>query len=436
MKITAYSATNYKRIKDIRIEPGERSLLVVGGKNGQGKSSLLDGLTAVFGGARQTDSDPVRHGADAAELTVELDGGAVCIRRRITAGGSNTLEVFDASGKRRSPQAVLDQLVGQRFLDPLAFLRLSPKEQRDALLGVTRFPEGFSLPHWEVEHAKAYEARRDLGRARKQAEAEANAPAPPPAPEPVSASELLATIEALDGRRRIAIEHDRRLAAAKAGVARACEAVAKQREIIERAKARLAELERAEVDATDAADAIAATEVEDPAALESEIATAREQLTAIEATNRDVAQAAAKRRTWDEAQARAAAAREKHEAVEAKLVELDEQKAAALAAAETPLEGVDIDATQVLLGGVPFAQASNAEQLRASLAIAMAMSPTIQDIWVKDGSLLDADSLELVRQAAEERGYRVWLERVGEGDPGALIIQAGELKAGANEEAA
>lgn len=429
MKITAYEAKDYKRVEHVRIEPGDRALLVIGGRNGQGKSSLLDGLTAVFGGARQTDADPVRHGADAAELTVELDGGDVLIRRRITAGGTNTLEVFDASGKRRSPQAVLDQLVGQRFLDPLAFLRLAPKGQRDALLGVTKFPKGFSLPRWEIDHSKAYEARRDLGRARKQAEAEAGAPEPPEAPEPVSASSLVVRVTEIQARQKEAqLHHDQ-----VAGVVRAAEAaeaaVERQREVVARAQAHLAALEEKRDAASASADEWRGM---DPPAdedeLAAELATVREQLADIESTNQVAREAAAERRTWEEAQARAFAARRKHEAVEAKLEALEEQKAAALAAAETPLEDVDIDAAQVLLGGVPFAQASNAEQLRASLAIAMAMSPTIHDVWVKDGSLLDADSLELVRQMAEERDYRVWLERVGDGDPGALIIQAGALK--------
>lgn len=66
----------------------------------------------------------------------------------------------------------------------------------------------------------------------------------------------------------------------------------------------------------------------------------------------------------------------------------------------------------------------------------MAMSPNLRDVWIKDGALLDDESLELVEAMATEKGYRVWLERVGEGDVGAIVIEDGAVRGAVEEDAA
>jgi recombinational DNA repair ATPase RecF len=108
VKITAAHITNFKRIKDVELRPdADRALILIGGKNAQGKSSILDALTAAFGGKKAEPQDPIRHGADAAEIRVELDGGELSIRRVINGEGS-LLEVRDRMGAIKSPQAILD----------------------------------------------------------------------------------------------------------------------------------------------------------------------------------------------------------------------------------------------------------------------------------------------------------------------------------------
>jgi hypothetical protein len=83
----------------------------------------------------------------------------------------------------------------------------------------------------------------------------------------------------------------------------------------------------------------------------------------------------------------------------------------------------------VTFGGVPFSQASSAEQVRVSFAMACALNPTLRVVRIMDGSLLDSDSLGMIRQAAEAADMQVFIEMVGAAsdDPAAVVISDGEV---------
>ena len=108
--------------------------------------------------------------------------------------------------------------------------------------------------------------------------------------------------------------------------------------------------------------------------------------------------------------------------------EIDEDKAKQLAEAPMPVEGLSFDESQVLFRGVPFSQASSAEQLRVSVAMAAAGNPDLRIMLIRDGSLLDPDSLKLISEFATDQDYQIWIERVGEGEECQVIIEDGQVK--------
>ena len=89
-----------------------------------------------------------------------------------------------------------------------------------------------------------------------------------------------------------------------------------------------------------------------------------------------------------------------------------EEKAAAIGRAVMPVPGLGFGDGMVLFNGLPFEQASSAEQLRVSVAMAMRANPELRVLRIKDGSLLDDDNLALIAQMAEADDYQVWIERV------------------------
>lgn len=83
---------NVKRIRAIRLEPSADGLTVIGGKNAQGKTSVLDGIAYALGGEKYKPSNLRREGAVAdTVIHIETDDGLVIERK----GKNSNLTVTD-----------------------------------------------------------------------------------------------------------------------------------------------------------------------------------------------------------------------------------------------------------------------------------------------------------------------------------------------------
>lgn len=435
MKISAVSIQNFKRVKDVKITPdADRALILIGGKNGSGKSSTIDALTAAFGGKKALPADPVRHGADEAEIVIELDGG-LTVRRVIDAGGESHLEVRDELGSVKAPQSVLDKLVSGRFLDPLAFLAQPAKEQRAELMKLIK--DADRIATLDEKRARAFTKRTEVGRDLTKAKGElARLPEVKPG-EPLDVAELTAEMK------RIAEVEREASALASTAMSRvrdtqeAVERRVANTHAIEKIEAQLAELRAkeeplaAEVRRCEEAARKANEARNEAKARLAKLLPRRDEI--------DVALARADKHNSEVYAQRAQAERRVEVAATveqldkevtdlSKVIEtIDNRKAEILAAAKLPVDGLGIDDEGITLNGVPFSQSSGAERLRVALGLAIAAAPKLGDVWIRDGALLDEESLELVAQAAQAAGKRVWVERVGTRDPGVIVIQDGTV---------
>ena len=105
---------------------------------------------------------------------------------------------------------------------------------------------------------------------------------------------------------------------------------------------------------------------------------------------------------------------------------IDAEKQRLVEAAGLPVPGLGFTEDGVTFKGFPFDQASGAEQLRVSVAIAMAANPTLRVLRIKDGSLLDPSSLEIVADMLREHDYQLWIERVDVSGKVGIVMQDGE----------
>lgn len=426
LKIVRLEAENVKRLRAVEVTP-EGALVVVGGRNGQGKTSLLDSVAYALGGKDLVCEVPLRAGSDAGHVTVDL--GDLVVRRDFGRDGTTRVVVSDREGARfPSPQRMLDELAGRLTFDPLAFARMEPREQAETLRALV----GLDFSAQDGRRLAAYEERTAVNRDAKRLDAQlAGMSYHADAPErEVDVSALMDELGAVERGER-EIEQRERAVAEQLGAAERSEAraVAIGAEI-ESLRARIAALEaeaadhrasadtaRANAEAERAGIVTASGMIPDPAPIRAAIAAAGER-------NRKLAENAARERIAAEL----LAAQERSSAITREIEQIDAAKAEAIAAAKLPVEGLSFDAERVLLRGLPFEQASSAEQLRVSVAMGAALSPRLKVMLVRDGSLLDDESMRLLAQMAEAHGLQVWLERVGDGAECQVVIEDGSVR--------
>lgn len=395
MKIISLTAENVKRLRAVEITP-DGNVVTITGRNAQGKTSVLDAIWLALGGgaASRETTRPIRDGEDKASVTLDL-GDLVVVRT--WTGDKTALTVKSADGaKYSSPQSVLDALVGRLSFDPLEFTRLSARDQVSALLDLVNLD--VDLDALARQRQAAYDDRTEIGR---QGKALGEIDKPVPAPdEEVSASDLIAQIrDAQSLAASQAAERDA-VTAAKSQVNTLRTDLAKWEAVLSEREAKVKGHQPAP----------------DVAALEADLLTVEETNRAVR-HNAEIARAVA-RKTDLLAQ---------YAALGDTIAALDKTKADALAAATFPVPGLGFDEAGVTYNGVPFSQASSAEQIRVSLAMAMSLNPKLRVIRILDGSLLDAENLALISEMAAEQDYQVWIERVGDTSSVGVVIEDGAV---------
>lgn len=443
-RIAAVEFTNYKNLRRVSFEPAADSYAVlICGKNGAGKSSMVDAFTALFGGAKAVATDPVRHGEKESALYAKLegdDGSTLTLDRTIAPDGKTQLEVRDAEGAIRRPQEMLDKLVAARALDPLSFMRLSPKDQRAQLMKL--IPDAARIDELDAKRVRAFDRRREIGQDLTKAKGELARLAEVPVGELVDVAALTAEQRAFSEQQRSGeaagalvdrLERDTVVANDRLG------GVLTQIEDLKRALAqlegRVPELE-AELKLKRGAADTARANLETAGVKWKETQPRRDELDAALATANERNQAVFEARAQNKRRVEAAAAVAKldadYETCSTTIGTIDARKAGILGAAKLPVEGLEIAEDGIKLAGVPFAQASASEQLRVALALAIAGSPGLNDVWIRDGALLDDESLERVVKHVASAGKRLWIEIVGErkvDDAAVLLIQDGQVAA-------
>lgn len=416
MKIVKLQAENIKRLVAVEITP-DGNTVVIAGKNGQGKTSVLDSIWFALGGGPATKgtTKPIRDGQDHAQVTLDLGELRVT---RTWKGDKTALKVESADGASyKSPQGMLDSLVGRLSFDPLAFAQQDERTQLASLLELVDLP--FDTAEMAAVRARLYENRTDVGRDGKHLEGQVAGlpPVDPDLPtEEINVAKLLADHRSA---REAHTDHADWVREAE-GSARSAQRYAAQVADLEQ---QLATARQTQAEHQKDADA-ARRNVEVKAANLPDIEEIENRLADAEALNARIRLAGQRGKLTAELTDTKA----RYDVLTAKIRDLDQQKSDAIAAAKMPIDGLAFDDSGVTYSGVPFKQCSAAEQLRVSLAMAMSMNPQIRVIRITDGSLLDSDNMRLIEEMAVEQDYQVWIERVDESGQVGVVIEDGSVR--------
>jgi DNA repair exonuclease SbcCD ATPase subunit len=459
-RIVSLVAENVKKLKLVEIKPGDAPVVEITGKNGNGKTSVLDAIWWALTGAENIQAVPIRKGQD--EARIELNLGPIIVRRTFRKKGDTyptSVTVESADGARyNKPQTLLDTLLDTVALDPLRLMRMDAKDRFNELRS---FVPGIDFDEIAGKRRALYEMRTEQNRIAAREQAAADLIKVPPEAKRIDEQPLVdrlaeaaghnATLQqrienrksaeleveaadsniaqvdqertrisaaAVEDRREMAERHDREMAELQ--LRHADEKARLARDIDEdltrNTTVKSALLSRIEQLRTKLANAGALPAPIDEAAIRAELDRAR-------AMNQHAARAEQQKEHLDRAKIAAAASKDLTLKIEA----LDEAKATAIAAAKLPVEGLDFGDGTVIFNGVPLDQASDAEQLRVCVALAMAASPKLRVIRIRDGSLLDDDAMKLLTDMARERDYQVWIERVDSSGKVGFVLEDGAI---------
>jgi hypothetical protein len=120
-------------------------------------------------------------------------------------------------------------------------------------------------------------------------------------------------------------------------------------------------------------------------------------------------------------------AKQKAEKLTNDIEKLDEEKLKLVSSAKFPIDGLTFGEGFITYNDLPLDQASDAEKLRVSMAMAMAMNPKLRVLRITDGSLLDSNSMKIIEEMASKNDYQVWIEMVDESGKIGIVIEDGAV---------
>jgi hypothetical protein len=440
MRVHGLRVENFQKLElvDVKFEDG---VIKIGGDNEQGKSAVLNAIWVALGGRAVAPAMPIRKGEE--ECRICLDLGELIVTRKLIDKGdgkpyTDSLKLESADGTQRytKPQQVLDALMGHIGFDPFAFVNLKPDAQAEMLLDMV--PLSIDLEELARKDVADTANRRDTNRDAAALKAQIDAmPVDSDVPaeridrdaiadQLASAAETNGAIDREAQRRTELI----RQAETQAGTAEQDRARAAE------IRAEIARLEQAaaakDADAAemDRHAGVIRADVAALPALDTPVNTAdlREQLAAAEVTNARIDRQA--RRL--ELLAQHGELVEKSEAFTKAIDDREDQRNKGLASAKMPIEGLGFaiaenGKTTVMFNGVPFAQASKAEQIKASTAIAMAANPELRVLRISDASLLDSKSMAVIDEMADANDFQIIMELVATENV-TVVIENGLVK--------
>lgn len=400
IKINRLEIENVKRVKAVKIEPTANGLTIVGGKNNQGKTSVLDAICWALGGERYRPSEPQREGSVIPpNLHIVMSNGLVVERK----GKNSDLKVIDPEG-RKGGQQLLNEFVEQLALDLPKFMGANNKEKANTLLQIIGVGE--QLFELEQKEKEVYNRRHTIGQiADQKAKFAKEQPYYPDAPkEPISASDLIKQQQDILARNG---ENQRKREKLQEYESDLAEAKQNYNKAVQWLKDAEKNVEIARKDALDLQD-------ESTAELENNIANIEEINVRVRANlDKDKAETDAQDYT------------DQYNTLTVELEKVRQAKIDLLKGADLPLPGLSVVDGELTYQGHKWDNMSGSDQLKVSVAIVRKLKPQCGFVLLDKLEQMDLDTLTEFGQWLEQEGLQAIATRVSTGPECSILIQDG-----------
>ena len=400
IKINRLEIENVKRVKAVKLEFSASGLTVIGGKNNQGKTSVLDAIAWALGGEKYRPSEAQRNeSVIPPNLNIVMSNGLVVERK----GKNSDLKVIDPNGKKGGQQ-LLNEFVEQLALDLPKFMQSTSKEKASTLLQIIGV--GNQLHELETKEQEIFNQRQAIGRIADQKKKFAkempyNLDVPK---EPISASELIKQqqdILAKNGANQSKRQRLREILTTVNDLSN------QKAEIDRRLNGYLADLVIAQRSALDLHD-------ESTVELENNI-------TDIDALNRKVRCNLDK----DKAEEDALDYSNQYNGLTVKIEDVRKSKLDLLQNADLPLPDLSVVDGDLTYKGFKWDNMSGSDQLKVSTAIVRKLNPECGFVLLDKLEQMDLDSLKEFGQWLEAEGLQAIATRVSTGEECSIIINDG-----------
>lgn len=407
IKINKLEIENVKRVKAVKIEPTANGLTVIGGRNNQGKTSVLDSIAWALGGNSYRPSEPHRkESVIPPNLHVVLSNGLVVERK----GKNSDLKVVDPNGQKGGQQ-LLNEFVEQLALDLPKFMQSSSKEKANTLLQIIGVGE--QLYELEQKEKEVYNQRHAIGQIADQKKkfADEQTYYPDAPKEPISASDLIKQqqdILARNGENQRKRQNLYSLEAESKNIEGEIESLMRKLNDLKNKQANInIDLETARKSALDLHD-------ESTAELEANITNIEEINVKVRANlDKDKAETDAQDYT------------DQYNVLSVKLDQVRQAKIDLLKGADLPLPGLSVVDGELTYNGFKWDNMSGSDQLKVSVAIVRKLNPKCGFVLMDKLEQMDLDTLSEFGQWLEQEGLQAIATRVSTGDECSIVIEDG-----------
>ncbi|MFH2141387.1 MAG: AAA family ATPase [Bacteroidota bacterium] len=444
MKIRKVEIKDIKKIEFAEISPTE-NVIYITGKNGQGKSSLLDALFSVFGGKNSLPEMPLNQntGAKNGHVTVELDNGLRLIRKVSAAGTTLTIE-SETGEKITSPQKYVEEKLKYFSFNPAEFYETTDPKKRAGMIKEilnTQYGNDFSVlgnlyqksgyqdgniieyidSLTNDKNGILYLSRRKAGELIKMAPENKNIELGDFDIESKKEElqELESQLQKNDENSQKIIRIISNIKNTESSYKISYESIPQPvkdtriqeylnfGQIIENALEALGE----------AGGNIQAKRTD----IEEQIREIRESISEYLQNKSEIERYQEKLNQYREAI-------NEYDKLDNLIKELRIKRENLIGQAKLPLEGMEMDGYNITVKGIPFEQLSQSEKIIASVNVAMALNPELKVMRVLNGNLLDSETFEYLKKIITDNDYQLWIEYIQDENTGiGYFIENGKI---------